>query len=107
MNLTTNLTPPFSAVFMERHAEHEASAPGDWASAVLDRLQSYDATRAYEAIARAEQRCIAEDFLTTRLSPFRRIAEQELPSLEALCVRVLLSTRAQYYRHLDWEEQGA
>ena len=71
---------------MERHAEHEPSAYGDWAGAVLDRLQSDDATRANETVASAEQHRIAEtehDFTAARLSSLWRIAEQKLASLKA------------------------
>ena len=71
---------------MERHAEHEPSACGDWPSAVFDRLQSYDATCADETVASAEQHRIAEakhDFPAERLPTFGKIAEQELASLKA------------------------
>src|SRR5207245_2792165 len=76
-----------SAIFMERHATHATIAPRDWGGTVLDRLQSHDTTGAHEPIARAEQHGIAQaerHFLATRLSPRRRVAEQELSSLEAL-----------------------
>ncbi len=56
---------------MERHAEHESSSRGDWGSAVLDRLQACDATRANETVASAEQHRVAEaehDFPAARLS---------------------------------------
>jgi hypothetical protein len=53
-------TEHFSAILMERHAEHEPSSRGDCGGAVLDRLQAYDATRANETVASAEQHRIAE-----------------------------------------------
>src|SRR5437870_2897189 len=75
------------------------------------RLQSYGAAHAHETVASAEQHRIAEaehEFPAERLSSFGRIAEQELASLEALCVRVLqVGTRAQHHRQLDREEHGA
>jgi hypothetical protein len=71
-------TDHISAILMERHAEHEPCARRDWGSAMLDRLHSYDATRANETVASAEQHSIAEaehDFPAERLSSFGRIAE--------------------------------
>src|ERR1700722_20157299 len=104
-------TDHISAILMERHAEHEPCARRDWGSAMLDRLQSYDATRANETVASAEQHRIAEaehDFPAERLSSFGRIAEQELASLKALCVWVLqVDTRAQDNSQLDREEHRA
>src|SRR6516162_8366169 len=96
---------------MERHAEHKPSTRRDWGSAVLDPLQSYDATRANETVASAEQHRIAEaehDFPAERLSSFGSIAKQELAALETLCVRVLrVAARAQHHGQLDRKEHGA
>ena len=104
-------TDHISAILMERHAENDPCARRDWGSAMLDRLQSYDTTRANKTVASAEQRRIAEaehDFPAERLFSFGRIAEQELASLKALCVWVLqVGTWAQDDSQLNREEHRA